>query len=122
MGRARLLSEAKQFIAGLSDNLGIDVWQALLGACSIHGDSKMGKYATDQLFWAELESPTPYILLSNIYSIEGRWKERARTIKRTSRKPVQCTENFFIYYREKYYFYFKNSNGKAKSCLFLTNS
>lgn len=31
LGRAGLLSEAKQFIVGLSDNLGIDVWQALLG-------------------------------------------------------------------------------------------
>ena len=82
LGGARLLSEAKQFIAGLSDDPGIDVWQALLGACSIHGDSKMGKYATDQLFWAEPKSLSPYILLSNIYSSEGRWKERARTIKR----------------------------------------
>ena len=82
MGRAGLLSEAKQFIARLSDNPGIDVWQALLGACSIHGDSKMGKYAIDQLFWAEPESLAPYILLSNMYSSQGRWKERARTTKR----------------------------------------
>ena len=28
----------------------------------------------------------------------------------------------FIYYSEKYYFSFKNSNDKAKNCLFLTNS
>ena len=82
MGWARLLFEAKQFIAGLSDHPGIDVWQALLGACSIHGDSKMGKYATDQLFWAKIESLAPYILLSNMYSSQGRWKERARTTKR----------------------------------------
>nr|POF16102.1 pentatricopeptide repeat-containing protein [Quercus suber] len=36
----------------------------------------------DQLFSAAPESPAPYVLLSNIYSSEGRWKERARTIKR----------------------------------------
>ena len=83
LGWVGLLSEGKQFIVGLSDHPGIDVWQALLGACSIHGDSKMGKYATDKLFLAEPESPAPYILLSSIYSSEGRWKERARTIKRT---------------------------------------
>ena len=83
LGRAGLLFEAKQFIAGLSEHPGIDVWQALLGACSIHGDSKMGKYATNQLFWAEPKSPAPYILFSNIYSSEGRWKERARIVKRT---------------------------------------
>ncbi|KAM4119177.1 hypothetical protein ACJW30_03G039900 [Castanea mollissima] len=35
----------------------------------------------DQLFSAAPESPAPYSL-SNIYSSERRWKERARTIKR----------------------------------------
>ena len=40
----------------------------------------------------------------------------------TSHIPTQCAGKFFIYYSEKYYFYFKNSNGKAKSCSFLTNS
>ncbi|XP_075672349.1 pentatricopeptide repeat-containing protein At3g05340 isoform X1 [Castanea sativa] len=82
LGRAGLLTEAKQFIARLPENPGIEVWQALLGACSIHGDSEMGKYAADQLISAAPESPAPYVLLSNIYSSEGRWKERARTIKR----------------------------------------
>ena len=37
-------------------------------------------------------------------------------------RPARCAGKIFIYYNEKYYFYFKNSNGKAKSCSFLTNS
>ena len=37
-------------------------------------------------------------------------------------RPAQCAEFLFIYYSQKYYFYFKNSDGKAKSCSFLTNS
>ena len=82
LGRAGLLNEAKKYIEGLPENPGIDVWQALLGACSIHGDSEMGKYAADQLFLAAPESPAPYVLLANIYSSERRWKDRARTIKR----------------------------------------
>ena len=79
-----LVIEAKWFIDGLPENPGIDVWQPLLGASSINGDSKWEKYATDQLILAAPESPTPYFLLSNMYSSEGRWKERARTIKRMS--------------------------------------
>ncbi|KAM4108367.1 hypothetical protein ACB094_03G040100 [Castanea mollissima] len=35
-----------------------------------------------KLFSAAPESLAPYVLLSNIYSSEGRWKEKARTIKR----------------------------------------
>ncbi|CAJ1960870.1 unnamed protein product [Sphenostylis stenocarpa] len=82
MGRAGLLKEAKKFIEGLPENPGVLVWQALLGACSIHGDSEMGKYAADKLFLATPDSPAPYVLMANIYSSEGKWKERARTIKR----------------------------------------
>ncbi|KAG6702122.1 hypothetical protein I3842_07G018600 [Carya illinoinensis] len=82
LGRAGLLNEARKFIEGLPENPGLDIWQALLGACSIQGDSEMGKYAADQLLLAAPESSAPYILLANIYSSEGRWKERARTIKR----------------------------------------
>ncbi|XP_020212278.1 pentatricopeptide repeat-containing protein At3g05340 isoform X2 [Cajanus cajan] len=82
LGRAGLLKEAKKFIEGLPENPGVLVWQALLGACGIHGDSEMGKYAADQLFLAAPDSPAPYVLMANIYSSEGKWKERARAIKR----------------------------------------
>ena len=30
-------------------------------------------------------------------------------------RPARCAGKIFIYYNEKYYFYFKNSNGKAKN-------
>ncbi|XP_061348517.1 pentatricopeptide repeat-containing protein At3g05340 [Gastrolobium bilobum] len=82
LGRAGLLKEARNFIEGLPENPGVLVWQALLGACGIHGDSEMGKYAADQLFLASPDSPAPHVLMANIYSIEGKWKERARAIKR----------------------------------------
>ncbi|KAM5561258.1 hypothetical protein ABKV19_022050 [Rosa sericea] len=81
LGRAGLLTEAKNFIKELPENPGVLVWQALLGACSIHGNSDISKYAADQLFMAAPQSPAPYVLLANIYSSEGRWKDRAKTIK-----------------------------------------
>ncbi|XP_057960483.1 pentatricopeptide repeat-containing protein At3g05340 [Malania oleifera] len=82
LGRAGLLKEARSFIEGLPEKPGILVWQALLGACSFHGDAEVGKYAADHLSTLAPESPAPYILMANIYSSRGRWKERARTIKR----------------------------------------
>ncbi|XP_062084748.1 pentatricopeptide repeat-containing protein At3g05340 isoform X2 [Humulus lupulus] len=82
LGRAGLLKEAKKFIEVLPENPGPLVWQALLGACSFHSDSELGKYAAEQLVMAAPDSPAPYVLLANIYSSEGNWKERARTIKR----------------------------------------
>lgn len=43
----------------------LKIWQALLGGCSIHGDSEMEKYAADQLFSVAPKSPVPYVLLVN---------------------------------------------------------
>ncbi|KAL5566079.1 hypothetical protein UlMin_029243 [Ulmus minor] len=88
LGRAGLLTEAKNFIKGLPMKPGPLVWQALLGACSIHSDCELGKLAAEQLFAAAPESPAPYVLLANIYSSEGKWKERARTIKRMKKMGI----------------------------------
>ncbi|KAI3770653.1 hypothetical protein L6452_01794 [Arctium lappa] len=81
LGRAGLLNEAKSYIEGLPVKPDVQLWQALLGACSIHGNSDMGKYAATQLCLAAPDSPVPYILMANIYSSKGRWIERAETIK-----------------------------------------
>lgn len=81
LGRAGLLNEANSFIKGLPMKPNALVWQALLGACGIHGNMKMGKYAADQLAIAAPDSPVPYVLMANIYSSRGKWKERARTIR-----------------------------------------
>lgn len=82
LGRAGLLSEAKNFIEKLPEQPGLRVWQALLGACSLYGDSETGKYAAEHLFSETPHSPVPYVLLANIYSSKGNWKERARTIRK----------------------------------------
>ncbi|XP_015570528.1 pentatricopeptide repeat-containing protein At3g05340 [Ricinus communis] len=82
LGRAGLLNEAKSLIERLSIKPDVLIWQALLGACSIRGDTEIGKYAAEQLLLLEPKKPAPYVLLANIYSSKGRWDERARTIKR----------------------------------------
>ncbi|KAK4748834.1 hypothetical protein SAY87_015420 [Trapa incisa] len=82
LGRAGLLSEAKRFIMGLPLKPDVLIWQALLGACSIQGDSEMGKFAFEKLLSAAPENSAPYVLMANIFSSEGKWRDRARTIQR----------------------------------------
>ncbi|KAI6692462.1 hypothetical protein NL676_020172 [Syzygium grande] len=82
LGRAGRLAEAKSFIEGMPTEPGVLVWQALLGACSMHRDSDLGRYAAEQLISSAHDTPAPYISLANIYSAEGNWEERARTMKR----------------------------------------
>lgn len=82
LGRAGLLYEAKIFIEQrMPVNPDSLVWQSFLGACSIHKNSDLGKYAAKQLTKLSPESPVPYILMANIFSSEGKWKDRAMEIK-----------------------------------------
>ena len=89
LGRAGLLKEAKGFIDGLSIKPKALLWQALLGACGIHGDSEIGKCAADSLVLEEPDSPSPYVLLANMYSSEGKWAERARIVKKMKEMGVK---------------------------------
>ncbi|XP_047338267.1 pentatricopeptide repeat-containing protein At3g05340 [Impatiens glandulifera] len=82
LGRAGLLYEAKAFIEELPLNPGVLVWESLLGACSIHGDPEMGKYAANKLSSIAHNSASPYVSMANIYSSRGRWNDRERTIRR----------------------------------------
>ncbi|KAK9065118.1 hypothetical protein SSX86_016501 [Deinandra increscens subsp. villosa] len=82
LGRAGLLNEAKSFIDSLPEKPDVQLWQALLGACSFHGNSEVGKYAAERLSVEAPDSPVPYVLMANIYSSKGRWKERAESIRR----------------------------------------
>lgn len=82
MGRAGRLDEALRLIERLPEEPTAAVWQALLGACGIRGDSEMGAYAARQLLRALPECPAAYVLMANIYSSEERWEERARVVKR----------------------------------------
>ncbi|CDP15512.1 unnamed protein product [Coffea canephora] len=88
LGRAGLLKEAKHFIKGLPIEPGALIWQALLGACGIHGDNEMGKYAADQLLLAAPDSPVPYTLMANMCSSEGKWNDRATIIREMKERGV----------------------------------
>uniref|UniRef100_A0A0D9WCS1 Pentatricopeptide repeat-containing protein n=1 Tax=Leersia perrieri TaxID=77586 RepID=A0A0D9WCS1_9ORYZ len=82
LGRAGLLDDAKSFI---EDGPFVDsalLWQALMGACSFHGNSEVGKHAAEKLLLLDPNCTAAYVLLSNIYSSEGRWDDKAKVMKR----------------------------------------
>ncbi|XP_020102387.1 pentatricopeptide repeat-containing protein At3g05340 [Ananas comosus] len=89
LGRAGLVEEAKAFIEGLPIEPDALLWQALLGACSIHNKLEMGKYAAQQLICVSPECSAAYVLLANIYSAEGRWEERGRIMKKMKEMGVK---------------------------------
>ncbi|VFQ60436.1 unnamed protein product [Cuscuta campestris] len=83
LGRSGLLNEAKCFIERLPTKPDVQVWQALLGACSFHGNTDIGMHAAQQWLLASPDdTPIPYVLLANIHSSKKQWKERATIIKK----------------------------------------
>lgn len=75
LGRAGLMEEATKLIASLPITPDTNVWGALLGACRIHGNVELGRWAAEHLFKLKPEHCGYYILLSNMYAEAGRWAE-----------------------------------------------
>ncbi|MQL94653.1 hypothetical protein Taro_027319 [Colocasia esculenta] len=75
LGRAGRLGEAYGLIRAMPFEPNHAVWGALLGACVIHGNVELGEQAAGHLFDLEPENTGNYVLLGNIYSAVGRWKD-----------------------------------------------
>lgn len=84
LGRAARLEEAKLFIESIPARVRSNalIWQTLLGACGIHGDLGMGRHAAEKLQVLAPECPAGYVLLANLCSFRGDWRERGRILKK----------------------------------------
>lgn len=78
LGRSGFLQEAYGLIKEMPMEPSSGVWGALLGACRVYGDTKLGKEAAERLFELEPCDGRNYIMLSNIYSASGQWKDASR--------------------------------------------
>ena len=58
------------------------IWRTLLGACKVHSNVKLGRYANKQLLKLGREDSGDYVLLSNIYASRDEWDgvERVRKL------------------------------------------
>ncbi|CAL5363359.1 unnamed protein product [Camellia sinensis] len=74
LGRAGYLEKAFSFVKNMPLRPDASVWGALLGACRIHGNIELGKFASDCLFEVDSENVGCYVLLSNIYANVGKWE------------------------------------------------
>lgn len=74
LGRAGYLEKAYDFIEKMHLRPDASIWGALLGACRIHGNIELGKFASDRLFEVDSENAGYYVLLSNLYANVGKWE------------------------------------------------
>ncbi|CAJ1947822.1 unnamed protein product [Sphenostylis stenocarpa] len=78
LGRMGELDKALDLINDMPTQAGHHVWGALLGACRIHQNIKMGELAAQNLFPLDPNHAGYYILLSNIYCVDKNWHDAAK--------------------------------------------
>ncbi|CAN8266921.1 unnamed protein product [Cochlearia groenlandica] len=73
LGRSGLLEEAYEFIENMPFEPDAGIWGALLGACTVHRDMKLGQRVADVLLETAPDIGSYHVLLSNIYASAGKW-------------------------------------------------
>ncbi|KAK7822492.1 pentatricopeptide repeat-containing protein [Quercus suber] len=74
LGRAGCFDELMKQLKKMSCKPGDQVLNALIGVCRIHGNIELGRKAAECLIELEPQSSAPYVLLSSIYAVLGRWE------------------------------------------------
>ncbi|EFJ20374.1 hypothetical protein SELMODRAFT_108652 [Selaginella moellendorffii] len=78
LGRAGKLQEAEKYISKMPSEPEIVTWASLLGACRVHKDLDRGKLAARKLLELDPGNSSASVVLSNIYSERGDWKNAAK--------------------------------------------
>ncbi|KAJ4961515.1 hypothetical protein NE237_021425 [Protea cynaroides] len=74
LGRAGRFKKVSELLEKIPMRPGNRVWNALLGACKIHGNIELGRIAAEHLIELEPQSSPAYVLLSNMYAAVGKWE------------------------------------------------
>ncbi|CAN0922846.1 Pentatricopeptide repeat-containing protein At2g04860 [Linum grandiflorum] len=78
LGRAGLFDEAMLFIQKMNVEPDSAVWGALLGACSIHQETRLGEYLAKKMYLLDHRNGGLYVLMSNLYASTERWDDVTR--------------------------------------------
>lgn len=90
-GRAGRLVEAYELISSMHIKPTGSVWSTLLSACRVHKNVELAEKVANEITKVDLENLGPYVLLSNMYSVTGRWKDALKLRKNMKRKGMKKT-------------------------------
>lgn len=89
LSRVGQVDKALNFINKMPETPDFMIWGALFCACRTHKNTKIAKIALQQLLQLKPKHPSSYVLLSNIYAAEGRWKDVARVRTLMQRRSIK---------------------------------
>ncbi|GMY08597.1 pentatricopeptide repeat-containing protein At2g39620 [Fagus crenata] len=94
LGRAGLFDETLILIKIMPMEPDAGVWGALLGACKMYSNIKLGEIALQHLVKLEPENPTNYIVLSSLFAESGKWGDEGSTRSRMIESGLKKTPGF----------------------------
>ncbi|KAL6136236.1 hypothetical protein ACLB2K_061537 [Fragaria x ananassa] len=74
LGRTGELDKGMEIVERMPNPAEPHVWGALLGACRIHNNVKLGEVVAKRLLELEPDDAGYYVLLSNIYAMDDKWE------------------------------------------------
>ncbi|KAM7465397.1 hypothetical protein LguiB_012959 [Lonicera macranthoides] len=74
LGRAGRLKEAELFIEDMGIKSNVYVWEALLGACKLHGEIALGEKSAKKIIELQPDKHCSFVLLGNIYAEQELWE------------------------------------------------
>ncbi|XVE96598.1 hypothetical protein REPUB_Repub02eG0236700 [Reevesia pubescens] len=89
LGRDGCLDEAYGLIQSMPFEANSIIWRALLGACKLHGNAKMGEVASQKLIELEPDHGARYVLLSNMLANTNQWEQAGRVRKVMEDRGIQ---------------------------------
>ncbi|GFY88423.1 pentatricopeptide repeat (PPR) superfamily protein [Actinidia rufa] len=81
LGRSGWLNEARELLQEMPKPPSL-VFASIINASIYHSDFKLGEEMAKILSELEPENPTPFVVLSNIYARQGRWRD-AEMVRKT---------------------------------------
>ncbi|XP_052200955.1 pentatricopeptide repeat-containing protein At3g57430, chloroplastic-like [Diospyros lotus] len=73
LGRAGRLEEAQEYMKKFPFGHDPVVLGSLLSACRLHGDVSIGEHLAKEILKLQPNTSSPYVLLSNLYALDGIW-------------------------------------------------
>ncbi|XVF76382.1 hypothetical protein PTKIN_Ptkin13bG0262100 [Pterospermum kingtungense] len=89
LGRDGCLDEAYDLIQSMPFEANSVIWRALLGACKLHGNVRIGEVASEKLTSLEPNHGAHYILLSNMLANTNQWEQAGRVRKLMEDRGIQ---------------------------------
>ncbi|GER57459.1 pentatricopeptide repeat-containing protein [Striga asiatica] len=92
--RSGEIDEAEKLLNEMTVKPDSTLWKSLLSACRVHGNIDLAEKAAKALIELEPRGSFPYVMLSNMYSQNGKWHEAARVRKSMKSRGVEKEPGF----------------------------